>query len=223
MSIVLFWHLTLWRWKRRLPQDNSPQLLGGCELKLRHLTKKYTKRTWRHWSQGNSVKMMAFIFWQRDENACSDRCGYDTGSWAPQGHVEGPTAMSMRGWRGGIHPPWAFPSFTIVALGKMNGMLRSKQKEICQPHGLIEALQGSPPINQTHTAKPKTHLKEDTFEYTVLTPSQMIPESWERAGRIYHDAYTYIFTVQQISIELNTKDFETSSKSVKEEVERLHF
>lgn len=49
--------------------------------------------------------MMAFIFWQRDENACSDRCGYDTGSWAPQGHVEGPTAMSMRGWRGGIHPP----------------------------------------------------------------------------------------------------------------------
>lgn len=57
----------------------------------------------------------------------------------------------------------------------------------------------------------------------VVTPSQMIPESQDRAGRIYHDAYTDIFTDQQLSNELNTKDFETSSKSVKEEVERMHF
>lgn len=57
----------------------------------------------------------------------------------------------------------------------------------------------------------------------VITPSQMIPESRDRVGRIYHDAYTDIFTDQQLSNELNTKDFETSSKSVKEEVERMHF
>lgn len=143
----------------------------------------------------------------------------------PEMHIVGPTARSMWGWRDLTHHELSPVSPSLLWEKWMVCWEATRKRSVSHTGWVSEALQESPSIKQTRTAKPKTraHLQEDTFESTVLTPSQMIPESRDRARRIYHDPYIDIFTDQQISIELNTKDFETSSKSVKEEVERMHF
>lgn len=172
---------------------------------------------------------MAFLFWQKEMQmrVLIGVVMTQAHGPIPEMRIIGPTATSERLERWGS-PTMSFPQFHHHCFGKnewyvekqRGGDLSATQAKclrLCKEvHPYSTLLLPSQWVGHTSRRTPLN-------PQAVVTPSQMIPESRDRAGRIYHDAYTDIFTDQQISNELNTKDFETSSKSVKEEVERMHF
>lgn len=115
-----------------MSQHNSPQLLGGCELKRRRLSETNTGRSRETFILGQlSVKSMVLLF-QRVPDGCALSNGCHCGTMV-QSHTSGSHVVIVQGKQAPSHPALSEQSF-CGGLARCHGMSPLHHP---LPHGVL--------------------------------------------------------------------------------------